>query len=413
MAANPSYLSKPYSANTESFFVRLVEDIGRSLEPSDSQLATLERSYRSTSEFLVDCPELEGHLEEIHPQGSRQLGTLTRPLRRKDGFDIDLVARMNRSAWAVYSGPAGANTLMNKLHAALTRYADQHGLRLHRWARCATLEYADGMCADIAPIIEYPHLAALHGEHHGMIPDRDLRSFHPTNPKGFSRMFSDIAAIEPNLRRIVMDSLSAEDFRKADITPLPGTDVFGRLLCRLIQMMKLHRDALFGEESVHHLRPSSILITSLAASSYKLLAQIPHLDQLDLLLDIIRTMPTLISTRHAGYEQVEWVVDNPTAPGDNLASSMDTPQKRQAFSQWHNKLLEDVLAVVGTVEARAGLDQVAKQVSSAFGEKAGAALRQAQLSRQAQQRGVGKIASITGGGIAVPMTAHGHTFFGK
>ncbi|MNT69093.1 hypothetical protein D3C72_2073800 [compost metagenome] len=92
---------------------------------------------------------------------------------------------------------------------------------------------------------------------------------------------------------------------------------------------------------------------------------------------------------------------------------MDSPQKRQAFSQWHNKLLEDVLAVVDTVEARAGLDQVANQVSSAFGEKAGAALRQAQLGRQSQQRGAGKIASITGGGIAVPMTAHGHTFFGK
>jgi hypothetical protein len=52
-----------YSANAVSFFVRLVEDIGRSLEPSDTQLATLKRTYRSTGEFLVDCPELKGHLE--------------------------------------------------------------------------------------------------------------------------------------------------------------------------------------------------------------------------------------------------------------------------------------------------------------------------------------------------------------
>lgn len=412
MAANPSYLSKSYSPTAESFFLRLVEDVGRSLEPTDSQLATLERSYRSTSEFLVECPELKGHLEEIHPQGSRQLGTMTRPLRRKEGFDIDLVARMNRSAWTVYSGAGGANTLMNQLHTALTRYADQHGLQLHRWPRCATLEYADGMCADIAPIIEFPHSAALHGEHHGMIPDRELRSFHPTNPKGFSRLFSDIASITPIFRGIALDSI-VETMRKADITPLPDTDVFGRLLCRLIQMMKLHRDALFGDESVQHLRPSSILITSLAASSYKLRAQIPHFDQLDLLLDIIRTMPTLITTRSAGYGQIEWTVDNPTAPGDNLASSVDSPQKQQAFSQWHNKLLEDVLGVVDTVESRAGLDQVANQVSSAFGEKAGAALRQAQLARQSQQRSVGKIASITGAGIFLPMTAQGHTFFGK
>lgn len=330
MAANPSYLSKSYAAHAESFFVRLVEDVGRSLEPSESQLATLERSYRSTSEFLVECPELKGHLEEIHPQGSRQLGTMTRPLRRKDGFDIDLVARLNRSAWTVYSGAGGANALMNQLHAALKRYADQHSLKLHRWSRCATLEYADGMCADIAPIIEYPHLTALHGEHHGMIPDRELRSFHPTNPKGFSRLFSDIAAVTPIFSGIALDSI-VEATRKADIVPLPDAEVFGRLLCRLIQMMKLHRDALFADDSLEHLRPSSILITTLAARSYEIKAQVPHFDQLDLLLDIIRTMPTLITKEPDSYGRVEWIVDNPTAPGDNLASSVNSDVKQQAF----------------------------------------------------------------------------------
>lgn len=413
MAANPAYLNKRFTSNAESFFLRLVEDIGRSLEPTESQLAILERSYRSTSEFLVQCPEFEGHLEEIHPQGSRQLGTMTRPLRRKEGFDVDLIALMNRSAWTVYSSEGGANALMNKLHAALGRYADQHGLQLHRWERCATLEYADGMCADIAPVIAFPHAAAMHGEHHGLIPDRSLRSFHPTNPKGFSRLFNDIAAIEPNFRRLAMDSVSNEELRKADITPLPSTDVFGKILCRLIQMMKLHRDTVFAPETVRHLRPSSILITTLAAYGYKLHAPAPHFSELDLLLDIIRAMPSFVTSRNAGFGRIEWVVDNPTAPGDNLASAMDTFEKQQAFGQWHQKLHADVLALLETAERRAGLDQVAIQVTSAFGEKAGAALRQAQLARQSQQRGSGRSASISATGLSVPMTARGHTFFGQ
>ena len=412
MAANPAYLSKSYSPTAESFFLRLVEDVGRSLEPTDSQLATLERSYRSTGEFLVACPELKGHLEEIHPQGSRQLGTMTRPLRRKEGFDIDLVARMNQSAWGVYSGGGGANTLINRIHSALQRYADHHGLKLHRWERCVTLEYADGMCADIAPVIDMPHWAALHGEHHGMIPDRELRSFHPTNPKGFSKQFNAIAAIQPTFTVIAADS-GTKASRDADITPLPHADVFGRLLCRLIQLMKLHRDAAFSDEPLQALRPSSILITALAAASYQLKARVPNFGPLDLLLDIVRTMPSLIRTQQGNYGQTEWVLENPTAPGDNLASSVNTRAKQDAFYQWHGRLVEDVQGIIDTVENRAGLDQVATKVSSAFGEKAGAALQQAQLARQGQRRGAGIVASIAGAGIAVPMTARGHTFFGK
>jgi len=413
MAANPQYLSKSHSSASQSFFLRLVEDIGRSLEPTETQLATLERSYRSTSEFLVECPEFQGQLEEIHPQGSRQLGTMTRPLRNKDGFDVDLVARLNRSAWDVYSEPGAAKILINRLHTAVQRYADQHGLQLRRWERCVTLEYADGMCADIAPIIDRPHLTALHGEYHGMIPDRVLSSFHPTNPRGFAKLFNDVAAIEPVFLVAATAMDSVEAMRKADIVPLPDKDVFGRLLCRLIQMMKLHRDTAFSTDELRKLRPSSVLITALAASSYKIKARVPHFDQLDLLLDVIRTMPTLIGERVGVNGEMSWVVDNPTAPGDNLASAIDSHEKREAFRQWHAKLTDDVQSVIDTVEQRAGLDQVATRVSSTFGEKAGSALRQAQLARQGQQRSAGKIASVTSAGIILPMTVRPHTFFGN
>jgi hypothetical protein len=203
-----------------------------------------------------------------------------------------------------------------------------------------------------------------------------------------------------------------EAMRKADITPLPSVEVFGRLLCRLIQLIKLHRDVAFAAPSVEKLCPSSILITTLATRSYQMKAQVPHFDQLDLLLDIIRTMPTLIQTRPLGNNHVEWIVDNPTAPGDNLAASVDSRAKQDALLQWHGKLIEDIVDIMDATERRAGLDQVAHKVSSSFGDKAGAALRQAQLTRQNQHRSAGRVTSFTNAGIVLPMSARGHTFFG-
>ena len=71
--------------------------------------------------------------------------------------------------------------------------------------------------------------------------------------------------------------------------------------------MKLHRDAVFGPETVQRLRHSSILITMLAAQSYKPRALAPDFSELDLLLDIIRTVPSFITPRSAGVGRTEWV----------------------------------------------------------------------------------------------------------
>jgi hypothetical protein len=409
VSTNLQQLNRSYSSNSQSAFLRLVEDLGRALEPTPSQLETLERSYNSTGEFLVNCDEFKGQLEEIHPQGSRALGTLTRPLRDKEGFDVDLIARLNGNAWSVYSAPGGATRLLDHLHSAITRYATHHDLKLRRWERCVTLEYADGMSADIAPVIDKPHPTALHGRTHSMIPDRDLRLFQPTNPRGFMRQFDQIAAISPIF--ITTEALAA-NIRKADVVPLPGQDVFERLLCRLIQMMKLHRNIAFNKSSLVDLAPSSTFITALATGAYEQRARVPHNDQLDLLLDIIQKMPSLITVRLYGDGAEEWRIENPTAPGDNLASSMNESAKQQAFKQWHKQLLLDVAGILQSIEERQGLDQIASQVSLAFGEKAAAALQYVEKERQSTARSLGRAASVTTAGIIVPMTARGNTFFG-
>ena len=400
---------RAYSTRSSDYFVRVIEDIGKALEPTETQLTELERSYRSTGEFLVNCAEFEGLLVEIHPQGSRELGTITRPSNpERTGFDIDLVARLGKAAYQKYGQPA---SLLRDLFSALQRYADQHGLRLRRWERCATLEYAGGMCADIAPIIDMPNLFAVHGDLHGWIPDRKLSQYQPTNPRGYTREFNRIASISPvftEVRKLVatMDSSSE---KRAEIKPLsaPG-EVFGRLLCRFIQVLKLHRDVAFEGGT---LAPSSVFITSLAAAAYERLAPLPHANPLDLLMHIVSDMPRHFSVG-PGWDTDEWRIDNPTAPGDNLASSMNTSERQQAFGQWHEKLTGDLDELFEAIELQLGVDQVIKKLGTSFGSKASSAVQAAQMERQTSERSASRASLFTATGMALPTVSRPHTFFG-
>lgn len=105
----------------------------------------------------------------------------------REGFDIDLIARLHQFAMRKYGGLTGPTLLLNDLFAALERYAKAHGLRIHRWERCVTLEYAGGMFADIAPVIDDLSLLGVYGDTLGRIPDRRLHLYDPTNPRGYAK----------------------------------------------------------------------------------------------------------------------------------------------------------------------------------------------------------------------------------
>ena len=166
------------TAAASARFTYLAEAIARAFEPTATQLQDLERAYNATGEYLVECAEFGKLVEQVHAQGSRQMGTIVRPMdAKRDGFDIDLVVRLSRAALARYGGPGGQALLLEHLYVALKRYAERHGLGIERWERCITLIYAGGMRADFAPVIDDPMHALPYGEHHGRIPDRERKSY--------------------------------------------------------------------------------------------------------------------------------------------------------------------------------------------------------------------------------------------
>lgn len=412
----PSFLPRLVTANTAARFLYLTEAIARSYEPTPTELETLERAYKSTGEYLVECDEFDGLLTQIHAQGSRQLGTIVRPLNQnRDGFDIDLVARLDRKALGRYVGGKGPSLLLEHLYDALKRYADRHGLGIKRWERCITLNYAGGMCADFAPVIDDPVYTLPWGASHGRIPDRELSRYLSTNPRGYCNSFDQVAKVVPVFGNLERLTASYEAIRKsADVAPLPEpTEVFGRVLSRLVQLVKVHRNAAFdGLAAGKQFKPTSVFVTSLLAEAYALQAPKSHEGPLDLMFDMVGLMPFLFERRQLPGGGEYWELMNPTAQNDNLAASMNTTERQQAFSQWQERLLADLNAIIAAIEGDAGVDAIAKIVERAFGPRAGQGVLQLGSNRREMNRALGR-AGFFVGGSAVVTPARPHTFYGR
>ncbi|WP_442774348.1 SMODS domain-containing nucleotidyltransferase [Sphaerotilus montanus] len=411
----PPILGRRASTRSSARLFYLVDAIGRLHEPTQTQLDALESSYLSTGEFLAECPEFTGQLHEVHSHGSRQLGTLVRPRdESREGFDIDLTARLIPAAMGKYEAPNGPVRLLNDLHAAVERYAKAHGLGIQRWERCVTLEYAGGMFADIAPVIDAPLQFGLYGDTLGRIPDRDKRLYELTNPRGYAKGFDKAAAISPVFTSSLAFSEALSMEKRADVVPLPDSqEVFSRLLSRLVQLLKLHRNVAFGQAigGVDDLAPSSIFITTLAAAAYAVQAPRPHDSPLELLLDIVETLPDYFERTPLPNGGEHWMLANPSAPGENLASGMNTPARQAAFNSWHGLINKQLTDIVDAIERNAGMDVLLPKLEAAFGKRAAHAIRDEEARQRQSTTSIGRVALVSAG-AAIATTARAHTFFG-
>lgn len=403
------------TAAASARFTYLAEAIARAFEPTATQLQELERAYNATGEYLVECAELGGLVEQVHAQGSRQMGTIVRPMdAKREGFDIDLVVRLSRAALARYGGPDGPALLLEHLYTALKRYAERYGLGIERWERCVTLIYAGGMRADFAPVIDDPVHALPYGEHHGRIPDRDRKNFLSTNPKGYCLGFDDAAKVAPVFRLSEALTANFADVRKADIEPLPeAEEVFARLLSRYVQLGKVHSNISFADlKSGNDLAPTSVFLTSLFAKAYAILAPQPHDGPLDLFFDIVELIPKLFEREILQSGGERWTLMNPFAQSDNLASSMNVSERQQAFLQWHVKLVTDLEGLLTAVEGNHGLDAVTNAVEQAFGPRATQAVLQHNAQRRDGNRALQRAGFVVAGTLPVVTPARAHTYFG-
>ena len=409
----PQPKSRQLALASSAKFFGLADTIAKHYEPTQTQMGTLERSYQAVGQYVIDSEEFAGLALRAHAQGSRAIGTIIRPLW-SDAFDIDLVIRLHRSAFQKYGDPNGPVRLINDLHTVLKRYADAHGLEIQKWNRCVTLKYADEMCVDVAPIIDEPSIIALFGDTHARIPDRDLKQYEPSNPEGLASSFNKTAKICPIFTITKSFESFAEASTRGELQPLPdANEVMDRILSRLIQLMKVHRDKTFGAPTLgQDFAPKSIFITTLAAAAYEARAQIAHESPLDLLLDIVDTMTLFFERQQLGGGREYWNLSNLTAPGDNLASGMNSPAVQQAFLQWHARLTSDLTRLLQCIERRAGTDELIKLVTEIFGDRAARAVVEMDAPRPLAKPGQ-RLVKLGTAATTLSVPARAHTFFGK
>ena len=404
-----------FSSGSSARFFYLAEAIARVYEPTPTQLAEVDRSYQSTGEYLASCPEFDGLLYQVHAHGSRQLGTMVRPVEEfREGFDIDLAACLERAGLQRYGGAHGPALLIEHLYVALKRYADRHGLKIQRDDRCVTMTYAGGMTADFAPIIDDLSHVVLHGETHGRIPDRDLQRYVSTNPRGYSKAFDKIASVAPVFERLEEMHMTFDSIRKSELMPLPdASEVFGRLLSRLVQLVKINRDLAFGSpKGGVNLAPPSSLVTTLVAKAYAIEAAKQHDGPMDLLLDIVQLMPKLLQRLQMPDGSEAWFLENPTAQNDNFAACMNTRARQQAFDAWHERMACDLSALVDAIDQSAGVDVIARTTERAFGELAKTAVLQDNTRRREAKRALSQGVFLVGGTAVISTPSRAHTNFG-
>lgn len=409
----PQPIKRQLAKSTGYKFFGMADAVAKYNEPTQTQLDALERSYNATGTYVMESQEFRDLAITLHAQGSRAIGTLVRPMRdRPEGFDVDIVLRLRSVALQKYG--SNAASLINDVFVVVKRYADIHGLKVTRWERCATLEYADGMCVDITPIIEDDRVGIPYGATHARVPDRKLQLFEPTNPKGLVALFADAARVSPVFTAMEALTLDMAEAR-ADLQPLPPhDDVQSRLLSRLVQLVKLHRNVAFADSSTtSDFSPRSVFITALTAAAYTSRAPIPHDTPLDLLLDIVDTMPLFFERKLLAGGREHWQLPNLTAPGDNLASGMNTPERQQAFFAWHDRLKVDLEGLLQCIEHRKGLDELLPLVDRAFGARAARAVREleAPVPVTGSDRRIVSVGTAAAGST-VAMPARGHRFYG-
>lgn len=322
---------------------RLLGGIVASVDIPPELYAAAEREYRSLGAFLANHDSPSSSVWDVYPQGSFLLGTVVRPYGSEE-FDVDLVCLMD----AVRSDASGRG-LLHELGDALRDYlkacqARQGGpIRREDQGRCWRLAYVQAFHMDALPAIPNHLLSPTAIS----LADKDSGLWQDSDPLAYAAWFKKKMEQELLAKKAAL----AASAKRVD--PIPDWEV-KTVLQRLVQVLKLHSRKYF--HAYPEDRPASIIITTLAASSYK--------GEEELATAVIEAAASMASL--VQHSEGEWQVLNPTATEENFADSWaSNPQRAKAFFAWVSQLQADVNR---SLEAR-GIEKAATLLGSAFGER--------------------------------------------
>jgi hypothetical protein len=284
----------PLSATPDLDF--LLANVAESIQLTTSQYERAERSYEAVAAWLsAPGSALAPNSPKVYPQGSMALETTVKPLRTAE-HDLDMVCQVSDGVWT-------AMGLYDAVHARLAQHPLYSGM-LAKMNRCVRLEYRDDFHLDIIPAIARPGERGTNVD----VPDRELRGWTPSNPKGYVAWFKTKSV-----------QLLLEKVAKAEPLP-PQRDAEEKPpLTVVVQLVKRARDVVF---SGHDDAPRSILLTTLAGQHYD-----GDFSVAATTVKVLRAVERDIAAAAPG----EIVVVNPSNPAENFTDSMKG-NRYEAFS---------------------------------------------------------------------------------
>lgn len=356
-------MSKPYTNN--SLPMKIVEELTKKLDISDSMFEDAESKYHAVAKFLGEStnPLLRDAL--IYPQGSMNLRTVVKP-HKKDEFDIDLVIHLP-NVDSSYSSDMIHKLIGDRLKEDKSPYKDICEPK----NRCWTINYKSKFHLDITPAINNSFVPAEEFHYTDtaeLVPDRKLQEWKDSNPRGYAKWFSDIAKLMPLfiLRSIkAYDSaLSVQAINESySVEDIPDNNEYKGLLRRTVQLLKKHRDIYFEERnsSLKDYKPISILITTLAAKSYRKIVfdKTEYSCPFELMKDIVKQMHTFID------QDYEFKVSNPTNENENFAEKWNTSANyAKAFAEWQKAAFDELVEL----QEQNGLDTIGSIIERSYGK---------------------------------------------
>ena len=377
-----------------------LEHLCQSLELTEAQFHEAKKRYEGVGRWLDDTRNPALRALVIYLQGSAAIGTTVRPINRNE-HDVDLIAHCPD----VSSGIPPAvlkRTIGERLRS------NQHYARiLEEKARCWRLSYANEFHMDITPAI--PNRRCLQGGE--LVPDRELKEWSPSNPKGYRKLFERRAALAPS----IPSTLSFPEGIRADVETFPRLGGPKGVLRRVVQIAKRHRDQCFSEKDPK-LAPISVIITTLASRSYERCVRTSAYDnEFDFLCDVISGMPLFIETQSIGDNQQRWFVWNETTQGENFAEKWNSdPRLARAFWQWHRQAVDDLANLLRCQ----GFDDLFNTLSRSFGATPARRAREEMTQRLSSARSKSLLGVAPGVGLVVSKASAAtivrpNTFYGR
>lgn len=245
-------LFKNYALQREELLAR----IAQSLQLDESRKERMESAYRSVSTVIDSDQGFFKDIDvDVYPQGSVASGTTTKPLTGSE-FDLDIVVHI-KSVYSKFT----PNQIYNELIKVLEN-DDRYKDKIVKKKRCVRLKYANDFHMDIMPGC----IKLVVGDNNIKVPDRELKNWVDSNPKGFVDWFLGKAKTI-RTRSLLEEYKRHLDILRAEVQDLPNDDFYSKTpLQRAVQLIKRYRDIFFEKDDTY--ATTSIVLTTLMGQFY-------------------------------------------------------------------------------------------------------------------------------------------------